>query len=65
MKIHVPLTKILKHPHYKAQVSKFMQPTRLAPSHDSLKLEEERPMVVFGPHVEDLDPSTATFYGLW
>ena len=29
---------------------------------DSLNLKEERPMVVFGPHVEELDASTPPFY---
>ena len=29
---------------------------------DSLNLQEERPMVVFGPHVEELDASTPPFY---
>jgi hypothetical protein len=39
-----------------------MHPSTSAPTHDSLNLQEERPMVVFGPHVEELDPSTAPFY---
>lgn len=38
VKIHVPLTELLKQPHYKAQVSKFMHPTGSAPSHNSLNL---------------------------
>ena len=29
---------------------------------DSLNLQEERPMVVFGPHVEELDVATRPFY---
>ena len=29
---------------------------------DSLNLQEERPMVVFGPHVKEIDPSTPPFY---
>ena len=29
---------------------------------DSLNLQEERPMVVFGPHVKELDPTTPPFY---
>ena len=29
---------------------------------NSLNLQEERPMVFFGPHVEEVDPSTPPFY---
>jgi len=31
-------------------------------THDYLNLQEKRPMVVFGPHVEELDPSIVPFY---
>jgi len=62
VKIYVPLTKLLKKPTYKAQLSQFMHPSVSSPTHDSLNLQEERQMVVFGPHVEELDPSTAPFY---
>lgn len=34
----------------------------IAPMLDSLNLQEERPMVVFGPHVEEKDSSIAPFY---
>jgi len=39
-----------------------MHPSTSAPTHDSLNLQEERPMVVFGLHVEELDPSIVPFY---
>lgn len=39
-----------------------MHPSTSSPTHDCLNLQEERPMVVFGPHVEELDPSTEPFY---
>jgi len=62
VKILVPLIELLKQPTYKAQVSQFMHPSISVPTHDSLNLQEERPMVVFGPHVEEHDPSIAPFY---
>lgn len=49
VKILVPLTELLNQPTYKAQVSQFMHPSASAPTHDSLNLQEERPMVAFGP----------------
>ena len=39
-----------------------MIPPEAALIPDSLNLQEERPMVVFGPHVEELDTSTPPFY---
>lgn len=62
VKILFPLTKLLKQPNYKSQVSQFMCPSTIAPSHDSLILQEERPMVVFGPHVKKQDSSATPFY---
>lgn len=62
VKILVPLIELLKKPTYKAQVSQFMLPSTSSPSHGCLNLQEERPMVIFGPHVEELDPSTRPFY---
>ena len=62
VKIPVPLSELLKQPAYQAQVSSFMLPQGAAPIPDSLNLQEERPMVVFGPHVEELDSSTPPFY---
>lgn len=62
VKILVPLTKLLKQPTYKAKVFHFMLPSTAIPTHDCLNLQEEKSMVVFGPHVEELDSSTAPFY---
>ena len=39
-----------------------MIPPEAALTPDSLNLQEERPMVVFGSHVEELDASTPPFY---
>ena len=62
VKIPVPLTELLKQPAYQSQVTSFMLPPEATLTPDSLNLQEERPMVVFGPHVEELDASTPPFY---
>ena len=62
VKILVPLVELLKQPSYKAQVSQFMLPHGVTSPPISLNLQEERPMVVFGPHVEELDSTTPPFY---
>ena len=65
VKILVPLVELLKQPSYKAQVSQFMLPHGVTSPPDSLNLQEERPMVVFGPHVEEMDSATPLFMFLW
>ena len=62
VKIPVPLTELLKQHAYQSQVTSFMLPPEAALTPDSLNLQEERPMVVFGPYVEELDASTPPFY---
>ena len=57
-KIPIPLTELLKQPAYQSQVTYFMLPPEVIYIPDSLNLQEEIPMVVFGPHVEELDPTT-------
>ena len=52
VKILVPLTELLKQPTYQSQVTSFMLPPEVIHIPDTLNLQEERPMVVFGPHVE-------------
>lgn len=52
VKIIVPLIELLKQPTYKAHVCHFMLPSTSVPTHECLNLQEEIPMVVFGPHVE-------------
>ena len=50
-KIPVPLTELLKQPAYQCQVTSLLLPPEAPIIPDSLNLQEERPMVVFGPHV--------------
>ena len=61
IKIPIPLIELLKQPVYQSQVTSFMLPPGIPIVPDSLNLQEEIPMVVFGPHVEEIDPSTPPF----
>ena len=62
VKILVPLTELMKQPTYQSQVTSFMLPPKVEHIPDSLNLQEEIHMVIFGPHVEELDASTPPFY---
>ena len=53
IKIPAPLTELLKQPTYQSQVTSFMLPPEAAHIPDSLNLQEERPMVVFGPKLRN------------
>jgi len=62
VKIPVPLTKLLKKPMYQSQVTSLLLPPETPTISDSVNLQEERPIVMFGPHIEEIDPSTPPFY---
>ena len=62
LRFHSPLTELLKQPVYQSQVTSIILPPEIPIIPDSLNLQEERPMVVFDPHVEEIDPSTPPFY---
>ena len=53
---------LLKQPAYQSQVTSLLLPPEAPIIPDNLNLQEERPMVFFGPHVEEIDPSTPPFY---
>ena len=52
----------MKQPVYQSQVTSLLLPPEAPIIPDSLNLQEEIPMVVFGPHVEEIDPSNPPFY---
>ena len=62
VKIPFPLTKLLRQLAYESQVTSLLLPPEAPIIPDSINLQEEIPMVVFGPHVEEIDPSTPPFY---
>lgn len=52
----------MKPPTYKKQVFDFINISQDNHSVDAINLQEEIPMVMFGPHVEEQDTSTPLFY---
>lgn len=51
-----------KTPTYKKKISNFINLSQDDHVVDKVNLEEERPVVMFGPHVEEVDSSTPPFY---
>ena len=62
IKIQIPLAKLAKTPTYKKNISAFINLSQDDNVEDIVNLQEERPMVMFGPHVEEVDSSTPPFY---
>lgn len=61
VKTLMPLSKHLKQPTYKDQVSQFMFLSASVQPFENLN-QEERKIVVFGHHAKDKDPSNPPFY---
>ena len=61
IKVPIPFLELLKNPTYKESFMKILQPS--LPSPDSINLEDEKPMIYLGNHVEDKDDdNTPPFY---
>jgi len=60
--IQVPLLELAKIRAYNKENSKFINLTQVKDISDTVNLQEEKPMVTFGPHVEEVDPSVPPFY---
>ena len=56
IKVPVPLLELLKNPTYRESFKKLLQPSILAL--DSVNLEDERPAIYLGSHVQDRDDDT-------
>ena len=54
VKIQVPLLELAKIPVYKKEISEFINLTQIEDISDTVNLQEEKPVVTFGPHVEYL-----------
>lgn len=59
--ISIPLTELLKQPSYKRKIYDFMEMSHVISTQDNLNLQEERPMVMFDPHVEKQDRCILVF----
>jgi hypothetical protein len=62
IRIPVPLTELIKHGEFKKRFSDLLKSQASSPSTDFISLQDERPVVVLGPMVEDRDDSSPPFY---
>jgi uncharacterized small protein (DUF1192 family) len=62
VRIPVPLTELIKHGEFKKRFSELLKSEASYPLTDSIDLQDERPAVVLGPMVEDIDDSSPPFY---
>jgi hypothetical protein len=58
----VPLTELIKHGEFKKCFSKILQSEASCLPTDSINLQDEKPVVVLGPMVEDRYDSSPPFY---
>jgi len=58
----VPLTELVKTPIYKREITEFINMSQNVNINDTVNLQEDKPVVIFGPHVEEVDSSTPPFY---
>jgi ribonuclease HI len=62
IRIPVPLTELIKHEGFKKRFSELLQSEASIPPIDSINLQDEKPVVILGPMVEDRDDSSPPFY---
>lgn len=62
VKIQVPLLELAKIPVYKKEISEFINLTQIEDISDTMHLQEEKAVVTFSPHVDEVDPSIPPFY---
>jgi len=62
IRIPVPLTKLIKHEGFKKHFSELLQYETSCLPIDSINLQDENPIVILGPMVEDRDDSSPPFY---
>jgi hypothetical protein len=62
IRIPMPLTELIKHGEFKKRFSDLLKSEASCPSTDFINLQDEKPLVVLGPMVEDRDDSSPPFY---
>ena len=58
----MPLAELVKIPVYQREIVEFINLRENVNVNGTVNMEEDKPVVVFGPHVEEVDPSTPPFY---
>jgi len=61
IRIHVPLSEMVKHEDFKKSLSKLLQSEPSYYPTDSINLQDEKPTVILGPMVEGIDDSSPPF----
>jgi hypothetical protein len=62
IKIPIPLVELAKNPIYRKQIAKMINFSEKESQADSINLEDDRPIVSFGPHVEGPKDTVAPFF---
>jgi hypothetical protein len=62
IKIPIPLVELAKNPIYRKQIAKIINFSDKESQADSINLEDDRPIISFGPHVEGPKDTVAPFY---
>jgi hypothetical protein len=58
IRIPIPLSELVKHEDFKRSLSKMLQSDPYCHSTDSINIEDENPIVIRGPMIEDRDDSS-------
>lgn len=61
-RIQVPLIELAKTQVYEKEIVEFINLKENVNINDTINLQDDKPVVVFGPHVEEVNPSTPPFY---
>jgi ribonuclease HI len=62
IKIPIPLVELAKNPVYRKQIAKMINFSEKESQADTINLEDDKPIIVFGPHVEGAKDTVAPFY---
>jgi hypothetical protein len=62
IKIPVPLVELAKNPMYRKQIAKMINFSDTESHANTINLEDDRPTIMFGPHIENSKDHVAPFY---
>jgi hypothetical protein len=62
IKILVPLVELVKNPTYRKQIAKIINFSDAESHADTINLKDDRPTIMFGPHIENAKEPVAPFY---
>jgi ribonuclease HI len=62
IKILVPFLELIKNEEFKKYLSEMLQPEASPSATDSVNMQDEKPTMILGPLIEDIDDSSPPFY---